>query len=369
MKNAIFMTGATGYLGAYTIDELLRTTDAKLYCLVRASSPEHAWQRCWDAWQSHMDREAFEAHRSRVVPVLGSLHEPLLGLSNALLAEVSAACDSILHVAASLNRKSSKACFQTNLIGTMEAIKLAERMDGSGGLQRFTDVSTSAVAGRIEHATLDEVSGVDWSRSDYDPYSRTKRFAEHMVRRCVGEDKTVVVRPSTVMGDSRRGAAKITDMVAAFCGMARLPLVPLHPSSRIDIVPGDWAGCALARLHTSTSLQANTFNLTAGEFSPTYQDIAVAMRAAGVTIRFAPTLAPLFVAATRAADSLPRGPVQRAGAVMRVFWPYLTQNVVFDNTRICEQLQDRPPPFVEWCAPMYEYAVAQGMVNPTPSPL
>ena len=51
------------------------------------------------------------------------------------------------------------------------------------GLRRFSHVSTVAVAGHRANEVVQEDSSIDWNRSDYDPYARTKKFCEHMVRR------------------------------------------------------------------------------------------------------------------------------------------------------------------------------------------
>ena len=41
----VFMTGATGFLGAYIVAEILKTTQAELYCLVRPKRGEDAKER------------------------------------------------------------------------------------------------------------------------------------------------------------------------------------------------------------------------------------------------------------------------------------------------------------------------------------
>ncbi len=41
----VFLTGATGFVGAYLIDALLKTTAAEIICLVRADNPQHAHER------------------------------------------------------------------------------------------------------------------------------------------------------------------------------------------------------------------------------------------------------------------------------------------------------------------------------------
>src|SRR6185437_15283388 len=89
--------------------------------------------------------------------------------------------DSIIHCAASLNRKSEKSCLNVNLRGTLQVIKLAMSARDHHGLRRFSHVSTVAVAGQRQNEAVQEDSAIDWERSDYDPYARTKKFSEHMV--------------------------------------------------------------------------------------------------------------------------------------------------------------------------------------------
>ncbi len=108
------------------------------------------------------------------------------------IASLVAPTDSIIHCAASLNRKSEKSCLNVNLRGTLEVIQLAMRARDSHGLRRFSHVSTVAVAGQRANEVVAEDTAIDWNRSDYDPYARTKKFCEHMVRqvaaRCAAHD-------------------------------------------------------------------------------------------------------------------------------------------------------------------------------------
>jgi nucleoside-diphosphate-sugar epimerase len=51
------------------------------------------------------------------------------------------------------------------------------------------------------------------AKSDYDPYSRTKKFCEHMVHELLPDVPLSVFRPSIVLGDSRRPETTQFDMV------------------------------------------------------------------------------------------------------------------------------------------------------------
>ena len=151
---SVFVTGGTGYLGSYAIQTLLHDTDTELALLVRAPDRETAVQKLWRAWQLHMDAARFADELSRVDVVYGDLHAPDLGIDPKHRKKLAKTVDSVLHIAASLNRKSAKACLNTNLRGTLSVIKLAEaahkKRKRKGGLRRYSHVSTVAVAG---HAT------------------------------------------------------------------------------------------------------------------------------------------------------------------------------------------------------------------------
>jgi len=367
--NGVFVTGANGFLGSHAVHTLLSETDAPVFALVRAKDDPGARERLWEGLQHHVDEDTFRAWTSRLVPVRGDLHAPGLGLSAADRDRILVETDSVLHVAASLNRKSHKACVNTNLRGSLSVIRLAMELAARGRLRRFTDVSTSAVAGTRSSEVVNEDQAIDWDRSDYDPYARTKKFAEHMAHELLPAEAVVVVRPATVMGDSRHPRCWITDMVKAFVALADLPAVPVPPEVRLDIVPGDWVGPAIARLHARSTLRWSTYNLSAGTRSATGRSIADAMAAAGHPVRFLGALRGPFGLAVRALNRLPRGSVQKAGAVMKVFWPYITYDTVFDNTRATTELGSWPAPFETYCAGMYDYAKEVGLANPPPVPL
>src|ERR1700693_1114319 len=125
---AIFLTGATGYIGSYLAAGLLERHGESLNVLVRAKSAEEAEQRLWQALQLHLDFPAFRGHlNNRIRIFLGDLTSPQFGLSHDDYRALAAGTDSVLHCAASLNRKSEKSCLNVNLRGTLEVVQLARR--------------------------------------------------------------------------------------------------------------------------------------------------------------------------------------------------------------------------------------------------
>jgi len=368
--SSIFLTGGTGFLGSYVVHELLERSDRSVVLMVRGRDDAHRLQKVWTALSWHLSPEAFRAVRDRIRIVNGDLHAPGLGLSSADRAHVLDEVDSVLHIAASLNRKSAKACFNTNLRGTLSVVKLGRELADRGQLERFSQVSTSAVAGRRFGEVVTDDETVDWDRSDYDPYARTKKFAEHLASELLPDVRRLVMRPTTVMGDSRTDKTWQTDMTMAFATMARLPVVPIPPDHRLDFVPGDWVARCIATLHLLPKPKHEQYNLGAGHGSTTGRRIAAALKADGQSIRFSRPLGKPFDWTMRAMSRTPKGqPLRPIGSIMKVFWPYITYDTVFDNTRVVAEVGERPAPFESYCAPMLRWSRAHGLKNPEPPPL
>ncbi|MEA2490646.1 MAG: hypothetical protein QOH21_2438, partial [Acidobacteriota bacterium] len=91
--HAALLTGATGFLGAFLLDELLRATPATVYCLVRAKDPDDGLRRI----RENLATYGLTADLTRIVPLLGDLALPHLGLDEAMLQYLAEALDVIYH--------------------------------------------------------------------------------------------------------------------------------------------------------------------------------------------------------------------------------------------------------------------------------
>src|ERR1700722_4992997 len=247
---AIFLTGSTGYIGAHVASILLERHTDRLNLLVRAKTEQEAMERLWHAMQLHLDFQRFhDALETRLSVFRGDLTEPYFGLNKADYTHLIGTTESVIHGAASLNRKSEKSCLNVNLRGTLEVVQLARRANEAQGLRRFSQISTVAVAGHRKNEVVGEDQAIEWDRSDYDPYARTKKFCEHMVRELLPNGPRPVFRPSIVLGDTPRPETTQFDMVRAFVFLAGLPVLPLRPTDQIDIVPVDYVADAIIALH------------------------------------------------------------------------------------------------------------------------
>jgi len=127
---AIFLTGSTGYIGAHVAANLLRDHGAALNVLVRARDAADAEGRLWQALQLHLQFPQFyEYLQTRVRVFRGDLTEPGFGLGRDEYDRLVHTTDSVIHCAASLNRKSEKSCLNVNLRGTLEVLTLARQAE------------------------------------------------------------------------------------------------------------------------------------------------------------------------------------------------------------------------------------------------
>jgi nucleoside-diphosphate-sugar epimerase len=244
-----------------------------------------------------------------------------------------------------------------NLRGTLEVIKLAAAARDRHGLRRFSHVSTVAVAGQRSNEVVREDEAIQWDRSDYDPYARTKKFCEHMIRELLPDTPRTIFRPSIVLGDSRHAETTQFDMVRAFVFLAGLPVLPFRADDKVDIVPVNYVADAVVALHQKPRPDHEIYHLSSGTQSQTYRDLTAALnRARGKRSPiFLPSLETPFTATVNWLSNR-AGALGRGASLMKVFLPYLVWNTVFDNRRVVGELGVAPAPFSEYSYPLLKFS-------------
>lgn len=358
----LFLTGSTGYIGAHIACNLLSYyPEYRLNLLVRAQSRQQALERLWQAWQLHLSFPQFlEWVETRVNIYLGDLTGGTrLGLAEEDYHQLVCHTDLMIHCAASLNRRSEKSCLNVNLRGTLAITRLAMKVRDHHGLHSFSHVSTVAVAGQRQNEVVTEALAVDWERSDYDPYARTKKFCEHMIQELLPEVPITIFRPSIVLGDSRHGKTTQFDMVRAFVFLAGLPFLPFRADDLIDIVNVDYVADAIARLHGLGEPGVSIYHLSSGASSQTYRQVtgALAEKQGKRPPLFLPALERPFTFLVHSLAQKRSLRISKTASLMKVFLPYLVWNTVFDNHRVVAKMGHGPKPFTEYCYPLLRFSL------------
>jgi len=355
---AIFLTGSTGYIGAHVAAGLLEGHRDELNLLVRAKDARDAEQRLWRALQLHLNFPRFHQHLySRITIYRGDLTESRFGLGEDDYRRLAESTDSIIHCAASLNRKSEKSCLNVNLRGTLEVVKLAMAAREHHGLRRFSHVSTVAVAGQRSNEVVKEEEAIDWARSDYDPYARTKKFCEHMIRQLLPDVPRTIFRPSIVLGDSRYPQTTQFDMVRAFVFLAGLPVLPFRPADKIDIVNVDFVADSIVTLHQKPRPDYDTYHLSSGVASQTFRELTTGLARAQHKRPpfYMPSLQRPFAGVVERLARR-RSNLGYGASLLKVFLPYLVWNTVFDNTRVVREMGRQPAAFSEYSYPLLKFS-------------
>jgi NAD(P)-dependent dehydrogenase (short-subunit alcohol dehydrogenase family) len=256
---AYFVTGATGFLGRHLVERLLANRQGQIHVLVREGSVGRLGELI-ERWRA----AAGPSVERRIVPVIGDLRRPLLGVEEERVAELRGHVKHFVHLAAVYDMTApAERNTAANVGGTTHAVELARTLE-AGCLHH---VSSIAVAGAYRGTFTEEM--FDEGQKLPSPYHRTKFEAERIVRaqpfvpwRCY--------RPAIVVGDSRTGEMdKVDGPYYFFKAIQRLrrlvpewaPLVGVDLGAT-NIVPVDWVAAAMERLIHQPDLDGSAFHLT-----------------------------------------------------------------------------------------------------------
>jgi NAD(P)-dependent dehydrogenase (short-subunit alcohol dehydrogenase family) len=256
---AYFVTGGTGFIGRRLIQLLLAHRQGKVHVLVREGSTGRL-EELIARWELAVGPAAAK----RVVPVLGDLRRPLLGVEETAIAELRGQIRHFFHLAAVYDMTApAERNVAVNVGGTTHAVELARSLEADC----LHHVSSIAVAGSYDGVFTEEM--FDEGQKLPSAYHRTKFESERLVR----EQPFVawrVYRPGIVVGDSQTGEMdKVDGPYYFFKAIQRarqllpewLPLVG-PDLGHTNVVPVDWVAAALEHIAHQPDLDTSAFHLT-----------------------------------------------------------------------------------------------------------
>ena len=258
---AVLLTGATGFLGAFLLHELLTTSRATVHCLVRAATPAEGRARVLENLRTYALPVDFPPHRLVAVP--GDLARPLLGLDAAAFAALGTAIDAIYHNGAWLNFFYPYAALKAaNVLGTIEVLRLATQ----GAPKPVHYVSTSGVfySRTYRGRALPESDAAGECEGHVLGYSQSKWVAEQLVAAAGARGLPVTIhRAPFITGHSATGAWNSDDFICRLVrGIVALGAMPDLTAS-MDLVPVDYVARAIVRLAREPASTGQRFHLGA----------------------------------------------------------------------------------------------------------
>ncbi|MBL1102103.1 thioester reductase domain-containing protein [Streptomyces coffeae] len=240
----VFLTGATGFLGAFVLRQLL-AHGLTVHCLVRAPGADAGRKRLEENLRRYELLDDLDLDAVRVLT--GDVTRPRLGMPEEVYTELAGRIGAIYHSAAKVNFLTIyKWLRRATVDATHEILRLA---CAAGATLHHT--STTAVF----EPTADQPP-----RGELDPtgppqalqlgYAKSKWVAEQLVLKAGRRGVPVTIhRPGQMWGDSRSGACQENDFVWRFIrGSLQAGLYPRRFRLPMNIVPVDYVSAAIVAL-------------------------------------------------------------------------------------------------------------------------
>ncbi|MEU6061936.1 amino acid adenylation domain-containing protein [Streptomyces sp. NPDC047097] len=265
----VLLTGATGFLGAFLLHELLERTGAVVHCLVRSPggglSDPGGDKRLRAVLERYGLWNEASTHRVRTVP--GDLGEPLLGLGQERFEELARTADLVVHAGAEVNLTYGYQRLRAaNVAGTAEVLRLAAAYR-TVPVHQVSTVGVFPAAGPPTGpvAPGHPLGDVGLLRNGY---AESKWMAERLVEQARERGLPVsVYRPARISGSSVTGACQSSDFLWLLLkGCVEAGAAPSDYVSEFDLVPVDHVAGAIAALAVAPPGRGTggTFHLASG---------------------------------------------------------------------------------------------------------
>ncbi|HUM09579.1 MAG TPA: SDR family oxidoreductase [Myxococcaceae bacterium] len=319
---ATLVTGYPGFIGKRLVEHLAQEGKGRIFAL---------------AQPRHLDQARGLASRVRGAPVevlAGDVTDLHLGLSGEEVERVAGSVTLIFHLAA-LNQLSvsRELAWRTNVDGTRNVLELARECRR---LERLVHFSTCHVAGAREGVIAEDE--LDKGQEFRNPWEETKFHAEKAVARAAETLPITIVRPSTVVGDSRTGEIDRFEgpytlgiLLVASPLVVPLPL-PGNGVAPLNVVPVDFVVRAAVHLAGDPLAKGRTFHLV----DPNPMSVA---RVYELIAERANRRIPKLTFPARAAEAVLRLPLlERVTRSQRAALEYINQLAWFTSANTLELL-------------------------------
>ncbi|KAF3385779.1 Linear gramicidin synthase subunit D [Talaromyces pinophilus] len=256
----VFLTGATGFAGAYMLARLLSMqTVKKVACLARGRGEQTPASRIQQALEKYRLWDGSLERTQKIIVIEGDLEDDTLGMTEDHYKWLAKWASVIFHVGAKVNWcEPYEAHFESNVLGTRNVIKLA----GQGRLKPLHYLSSidawnvTGFINKTKQVLEDEPLKPHAASLPYDMgYAQSQWVADEMVQRARARGlPTAIYRPGFILGDSKRAIRNPDDFFARFImACIQIRLFPHLPRQRLEYVTIDYVCSAM--LHIASKIE------------------------------------------------------------------------------------------------------------------
>jgi len=258
----ILLTGATGYLGAYLLNDLLTHTNAQIFCLVREKNVEIAWKKL-TANLKRYNLPTADTLSLRVELVLANAQSRRISFPDIEYEYLSSLIDAVYHCAALVN-------FNTSYLNLRNAnVDLTRNMIDFCFNQRVKTlhfISSTAVFDSPIYGPNDIIQEKNLNKNESNivgGYAQTKWVAEGLVTMAAEKGlPTVIYRPGAIspaLNSNYYDEKNLLSQILYLC--EKINAVP-NVEGLADFAPVDYVSRSIVELAENPQAANKVFHLT-----------------------------------------------------------------------------------------------------------
>jgi amino acid adenylation domain-containing protein/thioester reductase-like protein len=273
-EGQVFLTGATGFVGAYLLHRLLSMpTVKKVACLARGRGHLTANDRIqkalekYDLWDGRLERT------QKIMTLDGDLTDVTLGLGEERVTWLSNWASVIFHIGARVNWcEPYDALYEPNVVGTQNIIRLTT-LGRRKALHYVSSIDAWSVTGLVNKTKQvfeDAPLKTHLGSLPYDMgYAQSQWVADEMVQRARARGlPATIYRPGFVIGDGPRGYGNADDFFARLImGCIRTSRFPYLPHQRLEYVTVEYVSSAILHIASKTDSLGRSYHLVSPDIA------------------------------------------------------------------------------------------------------